>query len=226
MPTRKKIFIGGLGALTPILMNLLVVDFRALQVNITTFSVIGYILRVVILFYLGGLVAFLHKDEKSPVKLFQLGITAPALITALLNAGNVEVPKAAAEGPGTPVSIGMLISSAYAETSQPLEIRKFSHSEESQTQQLFRGLTGSTPQKVWFVIESSYLKLEEAKAEAEKITKSNTGFNGSVYAPYGSNRLYSVVIGSNLTQDEAQQLRQRAIAAGLSRDTHLWTFPR
>jgi hypothetical protein len=226
MPTGKKIFIGGLGALTPILMNLLVVDFRALQVNITTYSVIGYILRVIILFYLGGLIAFFHKDEKSPVKLFQLGIAAPALITAFINAGNVEVPKATAQGSGTPISIGMLIPSAYAQTSQPLEIRKFSHLEESQAQQLFRGLTGSISQKVWFVIESSYTDLEGAKAEAEKVTNSKGGYNASVYAPYENNQLYSVVIGRNLTRLEAEELKRKAITDGLSKDTHVWTFPK
>ena len=93
MPTHKKIFIGGLGALTPIIMNLLVVDFNILLVNLTTFALIGYLIRVVVLFYLGGLVSYLHKDEKSPLKVFEFGIIAPALLTALINANNVEVPE-------------------------------------------------------------------------------------------------------------------------------------
>lgn len=65
MKTRQKIIIGGLGALTPIIMNLLVVDINVLVINLTIFAFIGYAIRVVILFYIGGLVAFLHKNEKT-----------------------------------------------------------------------------------------------------------------------------------------------------------------
>ncbi|MEK6545114.1 MAG: hypothetical protein AAB257_04845 [Nitrospinota bacterium] len=65
MKTRQKIIIGGLGALTPIIMNLLVVDINVLVINLTIFAFIGYTIRVAIFFYLGGLVAFLHKNEKA-----------------------------------------------------------------------------------------------------------------------------------------------------------------
>ena len=82
MNIRKKIMIGGLGALTPVIMNLLIVDLNVLLVKFTSLAFIGYVIRVIILFYLGGLVAFLHKDENSPIKIFELGIIAPALITA------------------------------------------------------------------------------------------------------------------------------------------------
>ena len=63
MKTYKKILIGGLGALTPIIMNLLVIDLEVLLLNVTLFAVLGYTIRVIILFYLGGITAFLHKDE-------------------------------------------------------------------------------------------------------------------------------------------------------------------
>lgn len=223
MTTQKKILIGGIGALTPIIMNLLIVDMNVLLLNVTTLALVGYLIRVVVLFYLGGLVAFLHKDEHSPIKLFELGIAAPALITALLNAAHVDIPKATAQTTGLPAVSGILIAPAYAQTSGS-EKKTFSVPEESQTQQFFRGLTGSTPQNVWFVIVGSHPKLEDAKAEAEQITQSGKELKAEVYAPYGNNQLYSVVIGSNLTQVAAQELRQRAIAEGLSKDTHLWTF--
>jgi len=93
MKTRKKIIIGGLGALTPVIMNLLIVDLDALLVKLTILAFLGYIIRLVALFYLGGFVAFLHKDENSPIKIFELGIVAPALITAMLNAGQVSILK-------------------------------------------------------------------------------------------------------------------------------------
>ncbi|MBI5287187.1 MAG: SPOR domain-containing protein [Deltaproteobacteria bacterium] len=217
MTTYKKILIGGLGALTPILMNLLVVDLNILLVNLTFLAFLGYIIRVVILFYLGGLVAYLHRDENSPVKLFELGIAAPALITALLNAGHVEVSS-------KPIA-SILIPSVYAQTE---DVKRFSLPEETRTQQLWRGLTGSisTPQKAWSVIVGSHLKLEDAKRQAHLINQEDKGFKAEVYAPYKGNPHYAVVIGANLTYEEAKELRQKAIAAGLPKDTYLWTFPR
>ncbi len=85
LTTRDKIFIGGLGALTPIIMNLLVVDLEKLLISLTIISVIAYFIKVVLLFYIGGIVAFLNKDENKPIKLFQLGIYAPAMIIAFMN---------------------------------------------------------------------------------------------------------------------------------------------
>lgn len=225
MSTQKKILLGGLGALTPIIMNLLVVDLNVLLVNVTGLALAGYLIRVVILFYLGGLVAYLHKDENSPLKLFELGIAAPALITALLNAGHVETPKTTAQATGISTVSGMIVPSAYAQTIGK-EIKTFSIPEESQTQQFLRGLTGSTSKNVWFVIAGSHPKVEDATAQAGQITQSGKGFTAEVYAPYKENRNYAVVIGSNLILEEAQRLRQKAVTSGLPKDTFLWTFPK
>ena len=110
MTTQKKVFIGGLGALTPIIINLLVIDLTVLFVNLTVLAVFGYLLRVTVLFYLGGLVAYLHKDEKSPLKIFEFGIIAPALLTALINANNVEIPKVGQASAETTIGYNIFIS--------------------------------------------------------------------------------------------------------------------
>ncbi len=90
LTTRNKILIGGLGALTPIIMNLLVIDLENLLLNLTIISVIAYIIKVAILFYIGGIVAYLNKDEQKPIKLFQLGIYAPAMIIAFMNTNPLQ----------------------------------------------------------------------------------------------------------------------------------------
>ena len=52
------------------------------------------------------------------------------------------------------------------------------------------------------------------------------GFKAEVYAPYGAElQGYSVVIGANLTYEQAEELRQKAIRSGYSENTRLWTFP-
>jgi len=226
MNTRKKIMIGGLGALTPVIMNLLIVDLNVLLIKLTLFAFLGYIVRVVVLFYLGGLVAFLHKDENSPIKIFELGILAPALITAMINAGHIPIIKAPIQTAETSATSVFLIPSVYALSPQEEEIKEFSLPKESSTQQIWRGLTSSGYKKIWFVIVGSHSELEDARNQAQQIDQIGEDFRADVYAPYGDNPNYSVVIGSNLTFKEADKLKKKAIEADLPKDTHLWTFPK
>ncbi len=228
MSTQKKILFGGLGALTPIIMNLLVVDLNVLLVKVTWLALAAYLIRVVILFYLGGLVAYLHKDENSPLKLFELGVAAPALITALLNASHIDTPKTIAQATGIAPVSGMLIPSAYAQPTQPVKekIKTFSIPEESLMQEFLRGLTGSTSKNLWFVIAGSHQNVEDARAQAEQITRRGKGFKAEVYAPYSGNPYYAVVVGAYLARDEAQQMQQKAVTSGLPKDTFVWTFPK
>ena len=48
-------------------------------------------MNVLSLFVIGGLWAWMHKTETDPRKLFQLGIVAPAMITAMMNTANMNV---------------------------------------------------------------------------------------------------------------------------------------
>lgn len=230
MSTSKKIFIGGLGALTPIILNLLVIELDVLLLKLTLFSVIGYLIRVIVLFYLGGIMAFLHKDENNPIKIFELGIVAPALITAMLNAGQIDVPRMKSQSGTSPISFNLLVSAAQAQTntagdSTRVAIKTFAMPEETPIQQLWRGLTGFRPRRVWFVIAGSHPKVEEAQKQAEQIRSVTRDFTPEVYAPYLDSKYYAVVIGANLTLIEARQLQKKAIEKGLPADTYLWTFP-
>lgn len=54
MKTHQKILIGGLGALTPTILNLLVIDLKALLLDLSPLPFLGYFIKVGILFYLGG----------------------------------------------------------------------------------------------------------------------------------------------------------------------------
>jgi hypothetical protein len=216
---RQKVFIGGLGALTPIIASLLVVDLRVLSVDITAAAVIAYLVRVILLFYLGGIVAFLHRDENNAVKLFELGIAAPALITGMIAGVQRDIPK-------NPKSSSAWIQTVHAQSPAAVTVgpfKKFTYPAESLGEQIQRGLFGKMSERVCFVIAGSYLKLEAAGTFAEKYKKK--GFDAEVYEPYGDNPYYAVVIGSNLTRKDAMKLRQRAINSGLPKDTYLWSFP-
>lgn len=226
MTTRHKVLVGGLGALTPVLMNLLIVDLNRLLINLTILVVGAYLIKVVVLFYLGGLVAYLHKDEHSPLKLFELGIAAPALITAFINAENVPVQQIPPSNTGTPTSSILFLTPADAQPAPAQDLKTFSLPQETATEQVMRGLTGSISKRVWVVIAGSHPKLEDATRQAQQISQKWPKYRGEVYSPYGNNPYYAVVIGANLTYEEAQALRRKAVQDGLPNDTYLWTFPR
>ncbi len=172
---------------------------------------------------------FLYKDETNQFKIFQLGLAAPALITALINAGNV--PKTPVPYPQQQSGISLMaegIACAQAPVRAAGGTKTFSTGPSSAVEQFLQGLTGARPQNLWFVIAGSHLKLEDAEKQVQEIAKDKNlkEFRPVIYAPYGNNPYYAVVIGANMKHDEAQALQQEAVAAGLPPDTYLWTIPR
>ena len=228
LSTRQKLLLGGLGGIAPVIINLIVIDLETLLLDLTILSGVSYCIRVMALFAVGATVAVLNKSEHDRFKVFQLGIAAPALITAVINGSHVTIP----EKPGaeharygavqSALSFELIASvQAQTETKGP---KQFSLPRETAMQQITRGFLGTTPSNLWFVIAGSQRDLAEAERQAAQYRAK--GFAADVYAPYGNNPYYAVVIGSQLDRTEAQRLRLKAIEAGLPRDTYLWTFPR
>jgi hypothetical protein len=92
LTTHQRIMRGGLGALTLVVLSLLTVDIKTIFTNITIFVTAGYAVRVIVLFYLRRLVAFLHRDENKSIKRFELGIAVPALLMVMSSAAQIETP--------------------------------------------------------------------------------------------------------------------------------------
>lgn len=94
--TAKRFAWGGAGAMAPILASLVILDIDSLVHALREVSedggylVLGYSIRILVLFLLGGVWASLDKLEVEPKKLFQLGIIAPAMITGMLNASALQ----------------------------------------------------------------------------------------------------------------------------------------
>ena len=92
-----KFSIGALGGLLPILASLAAIDLAAFSKlidvgGLTLGMCVGYGLKVVGLFLLGGIFAALNDSVTSPLALVQIGIAAPALVTSYLNAPPLEKP--------------------------------------------------------------------------------------------------------------------------------------
>jgi hypothetical protein len=229
MKTYKKILIGGFGALTPIIMNLLVIDLEVLLVKLTLFAVLGYIIRIIILFYLGGMTAFLHKDEDSPVKIFELGIVAPALITALINAGQIDVPKVDLPETTDKISTIQFVSFAYAQTPQEkdttkIEVKTFSMPKETTWQQLKRGFLGWRSKNTYFVIVGTHENKEDAQKQIDQIKEKTKDFDLDIFSPYMAEKRYAVVIGKNLTKSDAENLNEKAFRSGYFKEIRIYNL--
>jgi hypothetical protein len=225
----ERFIYGGIGGLAPVLLSLLVIDLKTLLLTLSWLAIGSYLIKVIGLFLLGGLVAWLHKKESDPTKLFQLGIAGPALITAALNGSQISLPQTTLQTQTGQSKVNIdFLAPAYAQPAGSNDIdrqlKQFSLPRETVSQQVKRGLFGSIPDNLYYVISGSFPTA--AVAEKNAVEARSKGFaEAAVYAPYGSNPYYAVVIGAQLTLDDARQLREKAIKSGLAKDTYIWTFP-
>lgn len=220
---RQRFLFAGVGGIMPTLLNLIVIDLETLLLSVTALSIASYLIRVLALFAIGGVVGWLNRSERDPIKLFQLGIAAPALITAAMNGGRVSLPEA--PPPANQQVSWHILSQAYAQTNSSDTLKRFTMPQETSAQQFYRGFFGALPKNVWFVIAGSHTSQEAAEKQIRQIHDNYRNFTAEVYAPYGNNPYYAVVIGAQLTIQDAKRLQQQAISAGFPKDTYLWTFP-
>lgn len=118
MTPKKRFFLGGGGALMPVLVSLLTIDIGAALASdssLTTGNIVGLGIRYIILFAIGGIVAYLHEEESKPFKLFQLGMAAPALITSLITSQGIASNANHPAHNNAALGEISIIKSAYAE---------------------------------------------------------------------------------------------------------------
>ncbi len=138
-PGRRLGFLwGGIGALVPTVLSFTIVDHvvvgRYLEDIAANgngpYEAVGYGVRIVILFLLGGFWAYLHHTVLDRMKLVQLGMLAPAMITGIINADSLSD----ARKPDATQGFGLsLIAPAYAQEQPPAP---------SPTDDFIRGLLG------------------------------------------------------------------------------------
>ncbi len=92
---KVKLIIGGIGGLAPILTKLIILDADTISSYLQDFDLefwklVGYVLWSCILFGAGVFWAFIHKSENNLLKLFQLGIVAPAMITGIVQSAEMK----------------------------------------------------------------------------------------------------------------------------------------
>jgi hypothetical protein len=239
----KACFVG-LFAILPSIINGYYIDAHAFKMPGFE-TCLGLILQLIVAFIIGFAMGIYFNDESDFRKLIMIGLTAPGLIIALMNGSvmnkstnelnsiqkmynqtileNVDL-KQKLKAIGAPTAFYGAIVLAQARPTSEINVNKYSNPPKTFGNQVWSGFTGSNPQNIWFVIAGSHANLEDAQKQAASINQMGR-FHAEVYAPYGQNPYYGVVIGENLTLNEAKDFRNKAIKAGLPQETYLWALP-
>lgn len=96
MKAYKKLLLRGVGGLIPVLAALAIADAEKISQALSligetaNYELAGHGLRILALFVIGAIWAYFHGSENDPKKLIQLGIVAPAMITGMVQASNVQ----------------------------------------------------------------------------------------------------------------------------------------
>ncbi len=226
MDARTRFILGGIGGLAPIVLFLVNLDFERYVADATTWRTIGYVVRAALLFFLGGFVAYLHEAEKKRITLFLVGVSAPSLIAGYISTANPTQIKPQVDS-AKQHALLFLVPSAHAQTpgATPANLKRFTLPPQASSSEFISGLLGTHPKNVWFVIVGSHLDVNDARKQAQAINQEFRNYRAEVYAPYADNPYYAVVIGANLTQNEAKALRDKAVRDGLPKDSYYKTFP-
>jgi serine/threonine protein kinase len=73
----------------------------------------------------------------------------------------------------------------------------------------------------WSVIVAAYIAREPAENRRKEMAQRWPSFQWSVFQQQAGKTYYLVVVGQNLSQDQAETLRSRALASGLPHDTYI-----
>jgi serine/threonine-protein kinase len=77
----------------------------------------------------------------------------------------------------------------------------------------------------WFVVTASYSREADAVQRAQSLARRFPQFRFAVFPPSAIDIHYLVILGSGLSSDAAETLRQRAVTSGLPRDTYIKKYP-
>ena len=196
---KQKLLIGGIGGLAPILAKLLIQDVNTitlwlqnLDFKFLMIRIIGYLLWALILFGAGAFWVFLNKSEKKLLKIFQLGIVAPAMITGMIQSaqmnklndkvdnaikktGAVESTNKAGNLIGASITssrTSYLISTAYAANNFTDKKTETNKKQISIWNQLIDGALARPPieNKVQTLVRQSEMKIDQLESKTTVVT--------------------------------------------------------
>lgn len=202
-------------------------------------QVLSYGLKLFALCVIGAVVAYYQEATLKPAQILMIGLSAPTLFNGYLTTTaqnkkiqnlNTEVtqdrplPKESASffpmAYATEIETGL--STGSESLTKKVALNNFTLPEQSTLDRIQQGFFAQQPDNIWFVIAGAFRKIENAEAYAEQINSTYKDFKAEVYAPYQNDGLYRVSIGANLSKDQANEVKNKAIQSGL--DAFIRTF--
>lgn len=191
-----------------------------------------------------GYYAYLQTGERNALKLLQISLGVPALLTALAgdmkrvqttkeledkNRVLVDMMKARSETSQPPQAFfrspGWLFPTVVHAAAPPgSRIQTLEKPQQSMSDKVAQAIFGRGNPPDYFVISASYSTESAAQSAAALLAQTYSGFNPQVFAFSQSSGPFAVVLGRNLTYEQAVQMRTKALNAGLPASTNIWTY--
>lgn len=214
MTSRERFLLGAAGAVSPSLINILIIDATAILADLTILVALAYALRLLVLSVVGGAWASLQGGTAdSRARAFQLGIVAPAIIVSLVNGS--QVPRSTAWWAPPSVAAAERPAACRRPAGERPLVWIFAPPSETPYEQAKRGLTGRPSERTWFVIVRFARTFEQARALAEGTAR--TLFPLAIYcAPPDRHpeTPFALVAGKQLNRSDAEAILKDAIRLG------------
>jgi hypothetical protein len=227
----ERIIVGILAGLAAVCVKILRQDLDSIRlwwmstrpediVNLQSLFLSYYVL-IPVLMFLGGVLCWLGSDETSKIKLFAMGIAAPAIITTLAGGpkepSRIPAPPISAPGPAGWLE-QQFVTVALAQTNA-----KDNCASMPSLLQGFRIFFGE-PNR-YYVIVAGYKSKAAAEAKAKEVNQEDATMKAFVGKRKPCNEYYPVVVGDYLTEADANKLLVRAKKLDAAEDPYLSDYP-
>lgn len=224
----QRYLTAGAGASLPLLVGIWADRDTFLRQSMDPATLVAFLLTTAACFAAGVAAAWLYADEHNRLKLFQLGVAAPAMFTAMTSGASRDSSREslAVTPPAAEVSARSALTLASAAPAAPSQRRVFSFTDQPQPglgESLLRGVTRSAPRYglTFVYVREAFPTASAAFARADEIERA--GVSTRVYGRGGPVDGFVVVLGDWLTHADAGQVLAEVQAKGLG--AHLWTRP-
>jgi hypothetical protein len=152
----------------------------------------------------------------TPVYVIAIAVLATLAVLLLSGRGREQAPAAAAPAP-SPTAPAPAVASTPGAPSPVAAPQAVAPPAKSRA----KVSTGN-----WFVVAATYAQQNDAENRSRSMARKWPQFKPAVYAPKLENQkpYYVVVLGSNLSQPDAVELKERARSTGIARDAYITRF--
>ena len=225
---RDRIVWSSLGALAPIILSLLDIDFNALLESLSVGALLGTGAQIAVYTFSAIVVVHFYPDEHSKSKLFHLGLAAPAFLAAIIGQAGPTTTTVVTNPTNV---LAPLVSVAHAQSSElcqtalrdGYDIKTVTPDEPGFVEQFVRGFTGQKPRGDYYVVIDSFATAEQADIAKRELSNYQKGFIlcGDFDLSEDADELFVLMLGTGLSENEAQDIKEEVEDFGYN-NARIW----